>query len=645
MIVSKKWLQTYFDKELPSTEELVEALLLHSFEIEGLEERDGDTFIDVDVLPNRAHDSLSHKGIAEELSTLFDIPLRNERYSSPALKEVKGGFSLRNESGGVCKRYIARVVENIEVRESPDWLRSRLEGIGQRSINALVDATNYILFDLGQPLHVFDADKVVGGITVRFAREGEQFEMLGGEILELSSEDLVIADDEGVLALAGVKGGTKAELTKDTSRIIIEAANFDSLRVRKTARRHRIATDASKRYENGITSELAFTASNAMLSLVEELASTQETRLVTNEHGFSLFEFYPEPEEQVVVPLSLEKTQKLLGFSISREDIKEILSRLRFSFISRDDGFDVVIPYERLDLRIEEDLIEEVGRIYGYHNIPTTTLDGVSFIPEVNNEFFLSQALRNFFLERGFSELMNYSFLKKGEVRVLNPVASNRSFLRSDLEKQLNENLEKNIGHADILNQSRVRVFEIGVEHYKEREEQVLLFAIKNNGKAAKKRFGTEDKQRDKIVMELKEFCGVEAEIEMFSGGARVVLSSCRKNIIEEDEISKLFNLASYSDEDRFQGISVYPHIRRDVSFWVGEGKNSIEFFSRSFRELGLKNLRAVYVIDSFDKEGRQSYAFSLIFQSPEKTLSDEEVNKEMEKVYNFLTLQGCEVR
>ena len=644
MIVSRKWLQTYFESELPSTEEIVEALLLHSFEIEGVEERDGDTFIDIDVLPNRAHDSLSHRGIAKDLATLLDVPLREDRYSTPSLKEEKGVFSLRDESDGVCKRYIARVVENIEVRESPEWLRSRLEGIGQRSINAIVDATNYVLFDLGQPLHVFDADKVVGGITVRFAHAGEQFEMLGGETLELSSEDLVIADDEGVLALAGVKGGAKAELTGDTSRIIIEAANFDPVRVRKTARRHRIATDASKRYENGITSELAFTASNAMLSLVEELASTPETRLVVNEHGISLFEFYPDPEEQVIVPLTIEKTRSILGFPVSEEDIREIFRRLHFSYVSREGGFDVVIPFERLDLRIEEDLIEEIGRIYGYYNIPTIPLDEIVSAPKINHSYILSQALRNFFVERGFSEVMNYSFIKKGEVRVLNPVASNRSFLRDSFEKQLSENLEKNSGYSDILNNSRVRIFEIGVRHFKGKEENVLSFAIKNNGKSARKRFGTEDEQRDGVLNDLQELCGKEFSIELSQGGATIILSSCEKKI-EIDRIPELFDLVSYGSDDHFQGISVYPHIRRDVSFWVGEGENTIEFFSKSFRELGLNNLRAVYVIDSFEKEGRQSYAFSLIFQSFEKTLSDEEVNREMERVYEFLASRGCEVR
>ena len=643
MIVSKKWLQTYFESELPATEELVEALLLHSFEIEGVEEREGDTFIDIDVLPNRAHDSLSHRGIAGELATLFNLPLREDRYSSPSLKEKSGVFSLRDESNGVCKRYIARVVEGVEVRKSPEWLRSRLEGIGQRSINALVDATNYVLFDLGQPLHVFDADKVVGGITVRFARDGEAFEMLGGETLELTSEDLVIADDEGVLALAGMKGGTKAELTEETSRIIIESANFDPVRVRKTARRHRIATDASKRYENGITSELAFTASNAMLSLVEELASTPETKVLTNEHGFSLFEFYSEPEEQVIVPLTMKKTRDVLGFPISEDDVRDIFRRLRFSFVSREGGFDVVIPFERLDLRIEEDLIEEIGRIYGYHNIPTTSLDAIHFSPRVNSEFFLSQSLRNFFIERGFSEVMNYSFLKKGEVRVLNPVASNRSYLRATLEGQLEENREKNKSYADILNTQRIRVFEIGVAHHREGEDEVLTFIIGNLGKGAKKRFGTEDAQRDEILNELRVLCGEGVRIESFPGGATIHLSSCKKEISENE--SELLALKSYGEGDTFQGISIYPHIRRDVSFWVGDSERDPHFFGEAFRSLQLDSLRGVYLIDSFEKEGKKSYAFSLIFQSFEKTLSDEEVNREMEKVYEFLTSQGCEVR
>ncbi len=644
MIVSKKWLDTFFREKLPPAQVLADTLLLHAFEIEGVEERNGDTILDIDVLPNRAHDSLSHRGVARELATLLNLPLREERYTPHAFDTKTKTFRLRDESNGACKRYIAVRLDGVRIGESPDWIKNRLETIGQRSINNLVDATNYVLFDLGQPLHVFDADKVVGGITVRFAREGEEMELLGGGTISLHPEDLVIADDEGPLALAGVKGGTKAEIDENTENIIIEAANFDPIRIRKTARRHKLATDASKRYENGITSELAWEGANAMLSLLEELAAKPSTTLWVNPQGFPYTEFYPEPEENAIISLRQEHVQKVLGFPISSQEIEEIFRKLRFRYVSEGDGtYRVVVPHERLDLRIPEDLIEEIGRIYGYDKIPVESLDSIPFDPQVNESFFREQELRNFFLERGFSELMNYTFTEEGELRVLNPLQADRNFLRAEMEDGMEEALEKNTRYADFMNLRRIRVFEFDHIHRKDSEETYVSFAIRNVSKREKKEFGTEEEQREALKEELRRFCrNEEIPFQDFEKGTSFPLSACRIELPED--LRSLLEGRSYSDSDVFHPISPFPYIRRDVSFWAPEGMGE-EAFLKAVNELSLENLKRVYHTDEFTKEGRTSHTFSLFFQAPDRTLTDEEVNRETDKVYNWLREQGAEVR
>jgi phenylalanyl-tRNA synthetase beta chain len=332
MLISKKWLDTYVEG-LPSMEKIADILLLHSFEIEGSEKIEGDDILDIDVLPNRAHDCLCHEGVAKEIAGILELSSKEQRERFDEIPEsLKSDFSQKVilENKKQCKRYIATPVKNVKVKESPDWLVSRLKSMGQKSINNLVDATNYILFDQGQPMHIFDADKVQGSIIVRNAKDGESMLTLTGEEIHLKEDDLVIADEEKILALAGIKGGKAAEVDENTKNIIIESANFDSVLVRKTARRVKIYTDASKRYENGISSEKAMTATKSLLSLIFELASTNETLF-----GKST-DLYPQFEEEYQLSFTREKTEAVLGFPIKDEEIQKILDNFSYSYVFHD---------------------------------------------------------------------------------------------------------------------------------------------------------------------------------------------------------------------------------------------------------------------------------------------------------------------
>ena len=636
MLISKKWLQSHFTNELPPMQKIADVLLLHSFEIEGLEEKNGDWILDVDVLPNRAHDCLCHEGIAKELSGLLDVPVNQERYSSfSKLQTLDEKIDVEIRNTQQCYRYSGTLVKNIEVRESPEWLKNRMASMGQKSINALVDATNYIMFDEGQPMHVFDADKVVGKIIVRNAQEGERMTTLTGENLELVATDLVIADEEKILALAGVRGGKAAEVTADTKNIIIESANFHPTSTRKTARRVKILTDASKRYENGITSEKVFMAMSHMLSLVMELASTDTTQIS------EITDVYQNPEVQYVLAFTQGHTAHLLGFDISEDDINSILEKFNYSYFVENGNYKVSIPFERLDLRIPEDMIEEIGRIYGYHNIPTKNVDEYVFQPKVNKDFYVAQKLRNYFVKQGFTEIMDYTFVKKGELETLNPLASDKKALRKNLSAQMKLSLEKNARVADFIGVDQVLNFEIDRVHTKKGEELVCCFGIDTLSKKSRKRYGDEQAQIEQHIEALEKL--FELEHLDYVRDAHVVSFSLNQLNIVGREYGDIFDMISYQDDDTFVGISKYPYVKRDISFWI-EGADA-QKLEEVFWNAGSEYLQKVFLFDEFEKDGKISYAFSLIFQSSKKTLTDKEVEHDMEKINKAVEDIGGTIR
>ncbi len=638
MLVSKKNLQSYFDTELPSAHTLADILMTHSFEIEGVEEVCNDWVIDIDVLPNRAHDCLSHKGIAQEISTLLNIPMRDKRYSIEDIsyqKDKKVSISVENKEQ--CLRYSAVPVYNISIKESPEWLKNRLKSWGQKTINNLVDATNYILFDLGQPLHVFDADKVVGNIIVRNAKLGERITTLSGDDLELLESDLVIADQEGILALAGVKGGVRAEVTESTKNIIVEAANFNPITTRKTARRVKILTDASKRYENALSSELTGEALESMLALVLELAGTDDTFIG------EINDYYPNKEEEYILKFSREHAARVLGFNITQEEVSDILDRLKFHFSSEGDVFSVSIPALRLDLRIPEDMIEEIGRIYGYHNIPVKSVNGFDFEPTINIQNYASQLLTNYFIQNGFFEIKNYSFVKKGDIELSNPLGKEKVALRKKLDNQMQLSLERNLKNADFLGLDQVALFEIDSVVKKDSELLVCCFGIDALSKKNRNLHGDEQAQINEHKKNIQKLLKKQ-DIQFTQSGFIVSFEIDASYIsAEKNDFLEALDLTSYSQEAQFIPISKFQYGKRDISFWI-EGLSEDDIYKELWG-IDTSYLKKVYLFDCFEKEGRVSYAFSLIFQSEEKTLTDEDIEKEMKKINQRIQELGGEIR
>ncbi|MDP2934570.1 MAG: phenylalanine--tRNA ligase beta subunit-related protein, partial [bacterium] len=334
MKASYNWLREYV-KNLPKPEKLADLLTMHSFEVKTPEKSGNDYLLDIDVLPNRAHDCLCHLGIAKECAALIKSKIKTPAYAEASAgkqkskviesKKTKAAdfINIEIKDKNSCPRYTARVINNVKIGPSPKWLKEKLEILGQKSINNVVDAANYVMFELGQPLHAFDYEKIEGKkIIIRKARNKEKIITLDGEICELNDSVLVIADNSDALALAGVKGGTKAEITLKTKTIILESANFNIHAVRNTVKKTGIKTDASIRFEHGLDPNLAQEAMDRVAELIREIAKGEIAK--------GMIDVYPQKVFAKKIKLNREKVESILGTKITNPEITGILKSLGF---------------------------------------------------------------------------------------------------------------------------------------------------------------------------------------------------------------------------------------------------------------------------------------------------------------------------
>lgn len=774
MIVSYNWLQTYFKKSLPSPESVGETLIFHAFEVESVEPKGGDHIFDIKVLPDRAHDCLSHRGIARELAAHLHIPIV-EKKSEVIVSEKKlsHAFSINVNEQTLCRRYMGRVIEGVTITPSPDSIKESLLAIGQKSINNIVDATNYVMFDLGQPLHAFDADKVVGNIVVRKAKEGECITTLDGKDVTLDTETLIIADDEGPLAIAGIKGGKKAEITEKTTSIILEAANFAPVNIRKTFRRLGIQTDSSKRFENERSPEGVLEAMDAVTLLIVEIAGTKST-IVSD-----VIDIYPRKPNPYIVGISTEDVNGVLGTALSFDDISALLTRASFEhrvvknplgevcggasalidvpykigasitydaprafdcssftaylfsqagvqiprmavdqfvfgeevhekdilpgdlvFSNTENGkihyesiewlkgtkvpsgvdhcgiylghgnvihatratgkvvmekltdstqfknivgwrridvsaprLRVVVPHDRLDIRAKEELIEEIGRVYGYENIKPRKLSLEKKDVPVNKEFYYVNKIKNILVNEGYSEIYTSSFTQEGDIIVLNPVAADKGALRTNLSVGMEKSLELNNRNLPLLDSDTVKIFEIGNVFTKTGGEYTAL-AI---GVAEKGPRSTIEPLLTRLSSG-----GAPFDIHWSEKGnstiAEINLTVATKKLPELRSYDN--ELATMSHKVMYRAISPYPFVLRDIAVFVPpktEEWDVLKVITYNSGELLIRNPK---LFDRFEKKNKESsetekisYAFRLVFQSSEKTLSDDEVNVIMDKV------------
>lgn len=629
MLVSYSWLNKYFEGSLPSPETVAEALTFHAWEIESVDKVGNDTVLDIKVLPDKAMWGLSHRGIAKDISVILNQPLKSDPLLDkvellPISEQVQ--ISIESET---CRRFAGALIKGVKVGPSPEWLKIALESIGQRSINNIVDASNYVMFDLGQPSHAFDADMIGEGILVRQASEGENLKALDESEYTFTTGDTLITrlDDKKPLSIAGIKGGIESGITSSTNDIFIEVANWDPISTRRSAARLKLRSDASSRYENGIVPEMVPYGLKAVVELILSVAGGELIGYGEINRSFTIMK---------PVSVSLSKINSVLGIALGVDDITEVINRFGWQYKVEGQDFVIIPPFERTDLNIAEDIIEEVGRIYGYQNV-------VAEVPkpivqsEINQRFYYSEIIREALIEKGFSEVYTSSFRNEDKVKLANAFASDKGYLRGDLKTNLNEVMTKNAAYTDLLGIEQVKVFEIGTVFLQDGEKLLLSLGVQSPS-------GYKVKIDDPIINEA---------IKTLAGALQITISEVPQNGVLEinlgEILPKLPIVKSYRQSGpinsvTYKSFSPYPAIARDIAMWADESVSAGEIEDILNDKAGILRVRTT-LFDEFRKNGRVSYAFRLVFQSNERTLTDNEVNSIMEDIYQTLKQRGFEVR
>lgn len=635
MKVSYTNLQQYFDSQLPSPEALADALTFHAWEIEGVTKVGNDTVLDVKVLPDKSAWALSHRGIAKDISVILNIPLAHDPLSEPALLHPLSPELSVQVTTDTCTRYTAALIRGVKVGPSPAWLSEFMQSMGQRSINNVVDLTNYVMLGIGQPLHAFDAGKLsysnVFSIGVRNANDGESITTLTGETYELSNQDALIVDggSNAPIGIAGVKGGKVAEVDAETVDILLESANFDAIKVRKTSQRLRLRTDASARYENGISCGMA------------SYGVVYGAQLITKCCGGTIVGYVdtnPEPVARAPVALTRTKVNSVLGLSLSMAEIAAIVERFGYVYVSEGDTITVTPPFERPDIVIPEDLIEEIGRINGYEHVPTLRIAPIP-LREINKRFYYSEAVRDVLLTQGFSEVFTSSFRDIDEVKLKNALASDKEYLRSEQGIVLNmrEALAKNAPVADLFGSEQVRLFEIGKVFDRDGEHDVLVLGVSSKqGFVAKK----DQKILDAGLSAAKSVLGDTPVVSDTVGTLAINLS----NALEVLERPVSYTSHPHASEVTYKPFSSFPYMTRDIAFWGSAETTEEDALAVVKNSAGPLALR-IDMFDRFTKEGKVSYGFRIVFQSHEKTLDSVEADAYMQTVYDAIRTRGWEVR
>lgn len=606
MKISYNWLKWYVP-EVPEPNHLADLFTYHICEVESVEKLpDGDYLFDLGILPNRAHDLLSHHGVARELSGLLGIKFVDPvpMYKVPASTPTKLHIEIQTP---LCRRYSARIVRNVKIGPSPEWVVKHLESIGQRSINNIVDATNIVMYDSGQPTHAFDLKKLNSEkIVIKNAQEGEELPVVGrdGIIAKLKDTDLVITDGEKNLALGGVKGGLDSGISDTTTDIVLEVANFDPIAVRKTARRLGLLSDSAKRFENDLSPSLCDLGMLELSGLLVELCPEATFEDVVD--------IYPVQQEQRTVEFSKSYIDTILGAEVPENDISNILMRYGFQYKEENGEYVVFVPSLRLDLVNREDMAEEIGRIYGLDKIR-------GILPEIKSTITENKihenivTTRNTLVRAGYREVMTYTFVDKGDIEVL-ASASDKKFLRTNLSDGLRQSYELNKLNAPLLGLDEIKIFEIGTVFTKNAEQINICYIDKKNI--------------------------IEVPLEKF------VTSSEDKNPGPRvGSPGHEFLSSDFATLTPFKMWSMYPFITRDIAVWVPEEVKA-DTLADIYTEFGTELLHGKpRLVDTFTKDGKTSYAFRLIFQSYDRTLTTEEVNLIMSHIMEKLSYEGFEVR
>ena len=622
--------------KIPPRPQLLELLNFRIFEAEG----EGKNNLEISIPANRYSDAVSHFGLARLISAATGAKLIDLVLASAKSRSESDKFQIKISSKKQCSRYSGLYAEFSNLKSSPQWLKDVLADCGLRSINSVVDVMNYVMLEIGQPLHAFDADLISGAIDVRLAKNGEKITTLDGAELKLTNQDLLIADDKRPLAIAGIKGGKTAEVNTQTKRIIVEAANFDGASIYRTARRLNLFTDAGTRFAHGLSPYLVERGIRRAAQLLKEICGAKIGDWVDVDYS---------KLDKTVLKFDVKKFNALTGFNLEEKVCLEYLKRLGFEI----KGDLVTAPPERMDIESFEDLAEEIVNLHSYDELPAIAPKMILKPSGQEDSVVLKSKSRKLLAGLGLNEVYNYSFvagLKDQNfiwysnnaklVELENPIVEDKKYLRPSLLLGLLKNVEDNWRFND-----EVRIFEIG-----------RVFAEEKGGLSEKLMLGLAlGLKKQRPFLELKGsldsfFSGVgllEHDFVPVGDNLRIesdhhVLGYVRAAqadiAVAEIDLTKLVSLIQ--EEKEYRPLSKYPSIVRDLSFIVdaetrvGDIQNILENISKLVEDVDL--------VDWFQDEqklgtDKKSLTFRLVFQSEERTLTDEEVGKEMERVVSAL--------
>jgi phenylalanyl-tRNA synthetase beta chain len=572
---------------------------------------------------------LSVIGIAREISALTGNALKLPEISIAESGASDAGVAV--EAPDLCPRYTARLIRGVKIGPSPAWLKQALEKVGLRSINNIVDITNYVLLESGHPLHAFDYNLLAGKrIVVRRAASGEQFTAIVDTKHELTSEMLVIADAERAVALAGIMGGKNSEINDATTDVLLESAWFLPANVRKTSKQLGLASDSSYRFERGADIGGVIWASNRAAALMQELAGGKVAA------GF--IDALAKPIEKRRVKCRYAQVNRLLGVEVPPATVKKIFNGLSVAVVSDDaNGCEVEVPTFRVDLEREADLIEEVCRIYGVEKIPAQMQPALPSVSEFDGQWDARRRVRETLTALGFHEAMNQTLVNAGDLKLQNPLNADQHALRVSLMPGLLANLRTNVSR----HQFDVKLFEIGRVFAGDGTETLRL-ALAATGRRTT---GDWERTEKADYFDLKgalEELGVAAEIKQIPA-----TQAKKMDLRDAAFVAELELKATAGEEKQFRELPKFPAIVRDVALIVEEPVTHAQVLDAIERN---KNLDRVELFDIFRggsiPTGKKSLAYSLTFRAADRTLTDAEVNEAHERIKRQLQEKlRCEIR
>lgn len=620
-----------------------------------------DNAIEISVTPNRA-DCLSIIGVARDVAVLNQLPLTTPEMT-PIAATLTDTFPIRVEAPDACPRYLGRVVKGIDVKAAtPLWMREKLRRCGIRSIDAVVDVTNYVLLELGQPMHAFDLDRLDGGIVVRLAQEGETLTLLDGNEATLNADTLVIADQSKALAMGGIFGGEHSGVNGETCNVLLECAYFNPLAITGRARRYGLHTDASHRYERGVDPALQYKAMERATQLLLSICGGQAGPVVdvTSEAHLPV---------RATITLRREKLDRLIGHVVSDDQVNDILTRLGCNVVRTDTGWTAVAPSWRFDMEIEEDLVEEVARVYGYNNIPNIPTHAPLTMTSHREADLSLKRVKTLLIDRGFQEAITYSFvdpkvqslIHPGEEALIlpSPISTEMSAMRLSLWSGLLGAVVYNQNRQ----QSRLRLFESGLRFVPDSQDKL---GIRQDLMLAGVITGNRYDEHWDLARQTVDFYDLKGDLEallsltgklseiafkaeshpalhpgqsaaIYLAGEPVgfigVIHPELERKLDLNGRTVVFELSWNKVADRVvpeaSEISRYPSNRRDIAVVVSENVPAGEVLSEC-KKVGANQLVGVNLFDVYRgkgvEEGYKSLAISLVLQDTSRTLAEEEI-------------------